>query len=89
VVSGKWCAISAFLTTHHSRLTTHQRIEPLANLLQIGSSDLLQDLAVAQEYERRPQLDSKRPTQRPTRAILNLQVPDIRELFEQRRQLRL
>src|SRR4051812_34440247 len=54
---------------------TRQFRKPLGDFLRRGADELAHDDTVAQEHQRRPQLDSEGPAQRTPLAILDRDVP--------------
>src|SRR5207249_3911430 len=65
------------------------RLQPLPDLLGLGPGHLPDDPAVAQEHQVRPDLDPKRAAERFPGAVLDPEAPNLRELLEEGRQLRL
>ncbi len=62
-------------------------LQRLGDFMFVRPSQLLEDLAVAQENQGRPHLDAKRAAQRAARTVLNLDVAEFGVLLEQTRQL--
>ncbi len=61
----------------HASSAAGDRFQSCLDLLGLGARDLLDDLAVFQEDQRGPELDTVRTAQRPTFAVFNLDVPNI------------
>src|SRR5262249_47499907 len=64
-------------------------LQPFGCLCGAGPGDLLDDPAIAQEDQRRPKLHAERTAKRFALAVFDLEVPDLRILSEQGRELRL
>ncbi len=69
-------------------LTRRERLERRADFVDPGAGDLLDDPAIAEEDQVRPELDAERPAERPARPVLDLDVADIRVIPKQPSQFR-